>query len=114
MAQWVLQINGQIVPWRTLRHLRQEELSNKNVVEQSKREAFDDRIKEILGDSLTVPKDAPIENLDPMNNFDYGGEDELAADSVVPAAEAVDATGKPINQQSVADLLIYAEVLLNH
>jgi len=114
MAQWVLQINGKIVPRRTLRRLRREELSQDNLVERSKREQFDARIKELLGDSLSVPTDSPIDNLDPLNNFDYGDEDDLASDSVIPAAEAVDSTGKPINQQSVADLLINAEVLLNN
>ena len=51
--------------------------------------------------------------IDPMNNFDYGDEDPLAADQVIPEADATDATGRPINQQSVADLLINAEVLLD-
>jgi len=49
-----------------------------------------------------------------MNNFDYDDGDELDANNVVPEADAVDATGKPINQQSMADLLINAEVLLPH
>ena len=52
--------------------------------------------------------------MDPMNNFDYDDGDELDANNVVPEADAVDATGKPINQQSMADLLINAEVLLPH
>ena len=73
-----------------------------------------DPLQELLGDSMTVPKEVPRENLDPMNNFDYGEEDELSSDEVIPAAEAVDASGKPINQQSVADLLINSEVLLGH
>ena len=89
-------------------------MSNDNVIERSKREAFDKRIKELLGDSLTLPEESPIKNLDPMNNFDYGGEDALSADFVIPPSEAVDASRRPINQQSVADLLINAEVLLNH
>ena len=50
--------------------------------------------------------------MDPTNNFDYDSDDELATNNVIPAADAVDATGKPINQQSVMDLLINAEVLL--
>ena len=52
-------------------------------------------------------------NLDPANNFDYGDEDEFAAETVVPPADAVDATGRPINQQSVVDLLINVEVLMD-
>ncbi len=72
------------------------------------------KIKALLGNSLTVTKESKPDNLDPMNNFNYGGEDELGAETVIPAAEAVDATGKPINQQSIADLLINAEVMLGH
>ena len=50
--------------------------------------------------------------MDPTNNFDYESNDELATVNDVPEADAVDATGRPINQQSVTDLLINAEVLL--
>ena len=42
-----------------------------------------------------------------------GDEDEFAAETVVPSADAVDATGRPINQKSVANLLINAEVLMD-
>ena len=54
-----------------------------------------------------------------MNSFLYypdGDEafDDMAPEAVVPEADAVDNTGRPINQQSVADLLINAEVLLGH
>ena len=83
-------------------------------MEKAKREAFDEEIKLILGDSLTLPEEPRREAMDPMNNFDYDEEDDLAADNVIPAADAIDSTGKPINQQSVADLLINAEVLLDH
>ena len=51
--------------------------------------------------------------MDPTNNFDYDSDDELATVNVIPAADAVDATGRPINQQSVTNLLINAEVLLS-
>ena len=47
-----------------------------------------------------------------MNNFDYDYLDENDYENVVPEAYAVDARGSSINQQSVADLLINAEVLL--
>ena len=45
MAQWILQQNGQIVPRRTLRRLRQEETSPYNLVKKAKRDAFDVNIK---------------------------------------------------------------------
>ena len=50
--------------------------------------------------------------MDPTNNFDYDEFDEDGYENIVPEADAVDARGKPINQQSVADFLINEEVLL--
>ena len=54
-----------------------------------------------------------------MNSFLYyqdGHEafDEMALEAVIPEADAVDAAGRPFNQQSIADLLINAEVLMDH
>ena len=34
--------------------------------------------------------------------------------NIVPEADAIDKNGKPINQQSFADLMINAEFLLSH
>ncbi len=45
MAQCVLQQNGQIIPRRTLRRMRQEEMSSNKLVEKAKRDAFDTEIK---------------------------------------------------------------------
>ena len=36
-------------------------------------------------------------HMDPTNNFDYDSDDELATVNVIPAADVVDATGRPIN-----------------
>ncbi len=84
-------------------------------MEQAKRSAFDVEIKRRLGDSLNLPEKQPKEAADPFHYFDFEDEaDPLSAEQVIPAADAVDATGKPINQQSIADLLINAEVLLGH
>ena len=112
MCQWVLQQNGQVVPRRTLRRLKPEEISPTNVSEANKRAAFDAEIKRRLGDSIVTPPPQRMNRIDPTNNFDYDSDDELATANVVPAADAVDATGKPLNQQSVTDLLINAEVML--
>jgi len=112
MCQWILRQNGQVIPRRTLRRLKPEEISPTNVVEVNKRAAFDAAIKETLGDSIVKPPPLPPPLMDPTNNFDYDEEDNLATVNVIPAADAVDSTGRPINQQSVTDLLINAEVLL--
>ena len=114
MAQWVLQQNGQIVPCRTLRRLRQEETSPHNLIEKAKRDAFDSEIRGLLGDSVVAVDNPELQPMDPAQDCDFDIDDFLSADEVVPEADAVDATGRPINQQSVADMLINAEVLLDH
>ena len=113
MAQWILQQNGQVIPRRTLRRLRQEETSPYNLVEKVKRDAFDSDIRELLGDSISVPPMPVPEANDPSNDFDFADLDELDADVVTPEADAIDSQGRPINQQSIADLLINADVLLD-
>ena len=54
MAQWILKSNSQIVPRRSLRHLRTEDL-NKNLVEERKGLAFMENICVNLGDSMSLP-----------------------------------------------------------
>jgi hypothetical protein len=46
------------------------------------------------------------------DEFDSDSEDEDAFENIVPEADAVDSVGNRINQQSVADLMINAEILL--
>lgn len=112
MCQWVLQQNGQIVHRRTLRRLRAVELSPSNTAKVNRRAAFDAEIKERLGDSIAIEKPTQRQSMDPMNNFEYEDDNDLDPSNVIPEADATDATGRPLNQQSVADLLINAEVLL--
>ena len=92
MCQWILQQNGQVVPRRTLRRLKPEETLPTNTVEAAKRASFDVEIKDRLGDSIVKPPPLRRSNLDPTNNFD------LVTVNVIPAADVVDATGKPISQ----------------
>ena len=113
MCQWILQQNSQIVPRQTLRRLRPEETTLTNEAEAAKRAAFDSAIKESLGDSVTPAPLKPLKMLvDPTNNFDYDELDDDDFQNIVPEADAIDSWGNPINQQSVADILINAEVLL--
>jgi hypothetical protein len=53
MAQAVLTANGKVVPRRSIRHLRPDELNSD--VEKSKRQAFDKSIHDKLGNSTTFP-----------------------------------------------------------
>ena len=125
MAQWVLQQNGKIVPRRTLRRLTADELAPGNETEAEKRRAFNQAIKEKLGDSITLgpykkhdlveeeevdEEDPTIMDWDPETYTPY---EEVGQPPTLPLeADLVDAAGKRINQQSANDLLINAEVLL--
>ena len=63
MAQNVLNHHGNIVPCRTLRCLTTAEPHSP--VEIKKRDAFDARIKSILGDSISLPPaKPPVPDLD--------------------------------------------------
>ena len=92
--------------------MRPIELSVKNEAEATNCAQFDSAIKKDLGESITPSPIKQKQSIDPMNNFDYDELDEDDYENIVPEADAVDARGSSINQQSVAYLLINAEVLL--
>ena len=114
MAQWILRQNGKVVVRRSLRRLTPHELSPSNEAEVAKRAAFNNSIRESLGDSLSPPL-APIAE-DPVEDWDLElyCDDSGESATVVPEADFCDATGKPILMESFADTLINAEVLLPH
>ena len=105
MSQWILKINGQVVPQRSLRKLRPDKLSKETEV--AKRAVFDAAIKLIHGDSFTIRE----KELQPNPQDAWDEEDHPIP---VPEADAVDARGTPINTSSLADTLITAEVILPH
>ena len=128
MCQWVLQANGFIVPRRTLRRLTAHESAPSNEVEARKRSIFDDLIKARFGDSMSLgPEDKALqptgEDDDPailgeegsadfdMDSYEFY-EDGHEQTPQPMEADLVDASGKPINQQSVSDLLLNAELHL--
>ena len=55
MAQYILTLKGTIVPRRSVRRLRVDELALSNETEASKRSQFDAAIRQKLGDSFTLP-----------------------------------------------------------
>jgi hypothetical protein len=61
MAQWVLQLNGQIVPRRSLRRLTAQEASSTNETEVRKRSEFNAAIKERYGDSFALGPDVQLD-----------------------------------------------------
>ena len=118
MCQSVLQMNGEVVPCRSLLRLRSDELAASNSSEYRKHSQFDDAITSKLGDSFSLPPKATATTLNgrPIHDYDHSVhtpyEDELESPMTVPEADIIDATSKHINQQSVTDLLINAEISL--
>lgn len=121
MCQAILKQNGKVVPRRSCRSLNAGELAASNEVEVRKRAEFDAAIKQKLGDSFSLPthvqpqqagdsKDASNPQDETFDPFTGVEEPHIE----VPEADCVDATGKPILQQSLADTLIHSEVLLPH
>ena len=106
MAQWVLKKNGQIVPQRSLRRLKDEELYG-NPSEELKRREFDKAIQSKLGDSMTLPEEElPQPSEVPDEQWDVDDEDEEVD------TDPVDSNGVSISEQSLHDRLIHAEVAL--
>ena len=135
MTQWILKKNGLVVPRRTVRRLKPSELALSNEGEARKRGKFDDAIEAKLGDSYNLPprydeagKGNTLEEIvatlaevgedDPDEEFNIIDDDSEASaggeagSPDIPEADIVDASGKPICQQSLTDTLINAEILL--
>jgi hypothetical protein len=62
MAQWILKENGKVVPRCILRRLTPAELSPSNEVETEKRSLINVTIRGVLGDSVKIPKNVPLDN----------------------------------------------------
>ena len=105
MTQWILEINGQVVPRRYLRKLRPDELSKETEIEN--RAEFDAEIDLIHGDSFIVPDKYFEPN--PQDTWD-----EEYHPTPVPEADVLDEKGTPINTSSLDDTLITAEFFLPH
>ena len=101
-----------IVPRRSLRRLSDAELNPTNEIEIRKRQAFDNAIAAKLGDSFSLPPTPLPRHLDDDDATFVPYEDDEESPIEMPDADAVDAAGTPVMQQSLADTLINAEVLL--
>ena len=95
MSQWILRVDGIVIPRQTVRPLTQSELDSP--VEKTKRKAFDEAISRKLGNSWSKPP----KDLDPADFIPYADDDEEA--HVMLDTD---------NQQY--DALVNAEVLLPH
>jgi hypothetical protein len=111
MANWVLTINGTVIPRQTIQPLTNGEKSITNVVEEGNWMAFTAAITSKLGNYLTLPPKSSHPTI--KDEFEY----DLYADDnstwiAIPEANVLDATGTPVIMQLLTDGLINAEVLL--
>ena len=72
------------------------------------RKAFDDSIKKIHGDLMSIPEKIP--DPDSMSLSDIDDEDEHPVD--IPDDNTLDTNGKAIYENPFTDMLIHAKVLL--
>ena len=116
ILQWVLKANGNVVPRRTTRPINSSELSSQN--EKRKRNVFDELITERWG--TPVPAKTLNDEEDPATHtYDdkedpFGEyEDEDESPRVIPEMDdPIDAAGNVINQETVCDKMIQADLIL--
>ncbi len=109
MAQWILKANGNVVPRRSSRPLKIDEIHS--TTEIKKRELFDGLIERRWGTSINPPKQKNAEDLDDNEFEEYEDTDEPKR--IIPDIEdTVDATGKILNQQPAYDKILHSEVSL--
>ena len=104
MAQWILKANGRVVPRRSLRPLKVDELYSP--VELKKREVFDELIKRRWGSQMTPS------NTQQQKRFEKYEDHEQQEQPTLEVEHIVDSTGKLINQQPAYDQIINAKVQL--
>eukprot|EP00957_Ditylum_brightwellii_P093901 7150663-Ditylum_brightwellii.AAC.1 len=108
MAQWVMKSNGNVVPPRTLRLLKVEELNSKTEIRS--RNLFSSLIERRWSTSMNpLPETAPNDQDPYAAAYD---DDELAR-SLPDKKETVDANGTLIDQQPSYNKIINAEVQLH-
>jgi hypothetical protein len=111
MCQWVLRSNGTVVPRRSLRPLKPEEMRSAH--ELQKMTIFDALIERRHGTSINPPKkQTQVDETDDNEFEEYSDLDEEAR-KIPDTEDAVDSTGKLINQQPVYDAMLNAEVRMN-
>ena len=102
MAQWILKANDNVVPCRSSRPLKVDEVHS--TTEIKKRAIFNGLIERRWGTSINPPKQTNAEDLD-NNEFE---EDEDEPKRTVPdIGETVDANGKLLNQQLAYDNILH-------
>ena len=90
MAQWILKANGRVVPRRSLRPLKVDEIHSR--VEIKKREVFDELIQRRWGTPMTPP------NTQQPKAFEKYDDHEQQEQPRLEVEDIVDSTGKLSNQ----------------
>ena len=109
MAQWVLKSNGNVVPRRSHRPLKTEEIHSP--VEKEKRKIFNRLIEERWGTSINPPrKDSPEELPEMLNKFEEYEDDDEQPRVISDIEDMVDSTGKRLNQSPSYDCILNVEV----
>jgi hypothetical protein len=103
MAQWILKSNGNVVPRRTLRPLREEEKRNSTVMKHQA--AFDELIQRRWN-----PSGAGMTS---SSAIDESSDEDTDNQSILNMEDAVDATGKLLNRQPSWDVMLQAEIEMN-
>ena len=102
MAQWILKANGRVVPRRSHRLLKVDEIHSP--VEIKKREAFDELIQWRWGTPMTPP------NTQHPKAFEKYEDHEQQEQPTLEVEDIVDSSGKLINRQPADDQITNAEV----
>ena len=96
MAQWILKANGRVVPRRSLRPLKVDEIHSP--AEIKKREVFDELIKRRWGTPMTPP------NTQQQKAFEKYEDHEQQEQPLIEVEDIVDSTDKLINQQPATSI----------
>jgi hypothetical protein len=105
MAQWMLKANGNVVPRRSSRPLKVDEIHSDTELE--KRAMFDGLIERRWGTSINPPKPNDSANLDNVNKFKECESKDEPKRTVPDIKDVVDTNGKLLNQQPACDKLPY-------
>ncbi len=105
MAQNVLTSTGKVIPRRTLRKLKPDELHSES--EKRKRRWFDEIIQQKLGDSINFPpsRDTVKKEFEPYSDDDDPDSVELPEEN-----DPVNAEGTAVFEQPITDRMINAEL----
>jgi len=110
MSQAILKFNGKVVPRRTIRRLTVAKMNSES--ELKKRTAFDEAIRILHGDSMSLLVQPVVPDDTDLSDFITDEDGEHDEPIVIPEEDPVDATGKAIFEKPFTDMLIHAEVLL--